>query len=197
FLQGGDRFGVEAAPAQAFGIDADRTEWIARADEIRRNVLTNGAGAAYHGVRPDAYKLAYRRQAAQDRPVADMDMAGQLHAIGNDGMVAHLAIMGDMHIGHDPVVVAEPRHAYVLGGAGIDGDIFAHHVAVADFKARGFARIFFVLGHAPYGAETVEVVVGTHRGQAVDDAMRADDGTGAYGHMLADDAVGAYLYVVG
>src|SRR3546814_18852920 len=111
------------------------------------------AGAPYHGVRADAYELMHGGQAAQYGPVADMDMSRQLHAVGDDGMATYLAIVRDMHIGHDPVVVFQAGHAHVLRGTGVAGDVFAHHIAITAFKTRGFALIFFYFRPAAVGAE--------------------------------------------
>src|SRR5690606_29093325 len=60
------------------------------------------------------HELVDSRHAAQYRPVADMNMTGKLHAVGENGVRAHLAVMRNMHVGHDPVVVAHARHTDVL-----------------------------------------------------------------------------------
>src|SRR3546814_367635 len=76
-------------------------------------------------------------------------------------------------------------------------DLFAHHIAIADFKPRGFALIFFILRHAADGAEPVEGVVGAYAGVAVDDAMRTDHRTLADDDVFTDDAIGPYADVIG
>src|SRR5690606_34068248 len=141
-FQGRDGLGAVAASAQAFGVDAHRSERIARPDQIRRDILADGAGAAYHGVRAYARKLMYGGQSTQNRPVADMNVAGKLHTVGNDGMVAYLAIVGDVRISHDPVVIAQAGNTYILRRACIDGDVFPYGVTVADLEPRGLTRIF-------------------------------------------------------
>src|SRR5690606_14154134 len=107
FLERRNGFGIETAPAQPFGIDADRSEGIARTDQVRRNVLADGTRAAYHGMRTYAHELMHGGQSAQYCPITDMDMPGKLHAVGNDGMVAELTIVRNVHISHDPVVAAQ------------------------------------------------------------------------------------------
>ncbi len=53
---------------------------------------------------PDGAELMHAGQPAQDGPVAYPHMPAQLHAVGQDGVVADMAIMRNVHIGHDPVV---------------------------------------------------------------------------------------------
>src|SRR5690606_12949007 len=137
----GNGFGRVAAPAEPFAVDADRPEGVARADDIGRDVLPYGTGAAYHAMRADAHELVHGRRTAQYGPVVDMDMAGQLHAVGNDRVAGYLAIVRNVHVGHDPVVVAHAGYTHVLRRARIDGDVLAHHVAVADLESGGLALV--------------------------------------------------------
>ena len=58
-------------------------------------------------MRPQPTELMNHGKAPQNDPVTHVHMPGQLSAVGKDGVVAHLAIMGQMHISHDPVVVAD------------------------------------------------------------------------------------------
>ena len=47
-------------------------------------------------------------------PVADVHVAGELRVVGEDGVVADLAVVREVHVGHDPVVVADAGDAAVL-----------------------------------------------------------------------------------
>src|SRR5690606_34233927 len=133
---------------------------------------------------------------ANDGPVVDMDMPSQLHIVGNDGVRTDLAVMSDVHIGHDPVVVAQAGHSDILNRAGVHRHILPEHVAVTDFQPGGLAAILFVLRHAPDRAEPVKHIVGTDGGVAVDDAMRTHLGARPNGDMRANQAVGADFNVV-
>src|SRR5690554_7571010 len=99
-------------------------------------------------------------------------MAGQLDAIGNNSVAAFRSIVRHMHIGHDPVVVAQPRYAYVLRGAGIKRDELAHHVAIADLQAGGLTIVFLVLRDASYRAVTVKRILAADSGVPIYDAMQ-------------------------
>src|SRR3546814_20788089 len=57
FLECRYGFGAETTPAQAFRVDSNRAEGIAGSNQVRRYVLADGAGATYHGMRSDTYKI--------------------------------------------------------------------------------------------------------------------------------------------
>src|SRR5690606_20416568 len=137
----------------------------------RRNVLSYGTGAANHGVRANACKLMHGRETAQNRPVADVYVAGQLDAVGYYRVMPDLAVVRNVRVRHDPVVVAHPGDADVLRRAGIDGHVLADRIAVADLEPCGLTAVLLVLRDPAYGAKTVEIIVGTDGGMTVDRAV--------------------------
>src|SRR5699024_2653354 len=188
---------VKAPATQSFGVDADRTKRIAGANDVGRDILADGAGAAHHGMSTNMHELMHSRQAPQYGPVAHMNMAGQLNGVGNDGVAGNLAVVGNMNISHDPVVIAHPRGADVLHGAGIDGDVLADHVAIANGQGRWLALVLLVLRLAANGTESVKGVVGTNGGVAVKDVVRPDDTPRPDFDVGPDDAVGPHFHVGG
>ena len=144
----------------------------------------------------DAAELVHPGEAAEYGVVAHMHVAGELGVVGEYGVVADLAVVGEMHVGHDPVVVAQARHAGVLRGAAVERAEFADGVAVADFQPRRLARVFLVLRHLAQRAELENPVVAADAGMAGDHHMRADPGAGADLDVLADDGIGADFDVV-
>src|SRR5690606_32902924 len=106
-FQGADYLGAEAPALQTLGIDTHRPKRISGADDVRRNVLSNGACAANHAVSADADKLMDWGSSAKYGPIADMYMASQLYATGDDRLVSYLEFMGNMEISHSPVIVAD------------------------------------------------------------------------------------------
>ena len=80
---------------------------------------------------PMCAELVHARQPAdEERPVADVHVARQRDAVGEHGAVAQAHVMGDVHVGHDPVV--RKKHALFLVGAGVERAELADRVAVAD-----------------------------------------------------------------
>lgn len=147
------------------------------------------AGKARHHMGAHLGVLVHTREAANDRPVGHMHMACQGRVVGQNGLVADLAIMGDMHIGHDPVVITDPRHPAILGGAGVEGAELADGVAVADLQAGRLAGIFFVLRHAAERGMCMDLVGLTDRGDALDHAVRTYFGVGADANLGANNCV--------
>ncbi len=112
-----------------------------------------------------------------------------VRVVGQDRVVADLAIVRDVHIGHDPVVVAHARHAAVsCARADIEGAELADRVAVADHQLARLARVFLVLRNRAERVELEDAVVAADGGVALDHAVRANGGSGAHPHMRADHA---------
>ena len=115
-------------------------------------------------MRANLHKLVNHREATQNRPIAHMHMASQLGVIGKNGVVTHHAIVRQVHIGHQPVVVADAGHASVPGGTDVEGAELAHGVAVADHQLTGLTGIFFVLRNRAERVELEDAVVPADRG---------------------------------
>ena len=79
--------------------------------------------------------------------IADLDMPRKARAIGKHRMIGDMAIMGDMHIGHEQIIVAYARHPATAGGAAMDRALLPKHVTVADFEQRALAAEPQVLRH--------------------------------------------------
>ena len=71
-------------------------------------------------MRADAHELVHARHAADDRLVADVHVARQLRVARQMMLLPSWQSCADVHVGHDPVVVADARDARVLHRAGVD-----------------------------------------------------------------------------
>ena len=80
-----------------------------------------------------------------DRPVADIDVAAERRAIREDDLVAEAAVVRDVRIGHEEIVVADAGHARAGDVPRLTVHGFAEHVAVADLEPSGLALVFLVL----------------------------------------------------
>ena len=87
----------------------------------------------------------HHREAPQNHPVTHVHVTGQLRVVGEDGVAANLTIVGQMHVSHDPVVVADTRHARIRGRSYVERAEFADRVAVPQNQLTRFTRVFFVL----------------------------------------------------
>ena len=126
-----------------------------------------------------------------------MHMAGQRRTVGHDGVVADLAVVRHMHIGHDPVVAADAGDAGILRGAQVEGAEFAYGVVVADLKARRFACVFLVLRDLAERAELKDAVMRPMRGMPARSPHADRPSARTDLDMFADDGIGADLDVVG
>jgi hypothetical protein len=106
-------------------------------------------------------------EAAQYGMVTYRHMPGQLRAIGEYGVIAHLTIMRDMNICHDPVVIAETRDADILHRTNIKGTTFANGVVISYFQSGRFVSIFFVLRNFAQRTKLKDAIVLADAGMAV------------------------------
>ena len=89
-------------------------------------------------------------------------------------MVADDAVVRDVHVGHDPVVVADARRAAAFAGAAVQRDELADQVAIADDQLALFAAEFLVLRDRADRGELEDAVVAADARRAFDDDVRAD-----------------------
>src|SRR5688572_28793532 len=181
----------EAAPLEAFGVDATRLGRPARDRDVRGHVLRHIAEHARQRVRADAAKLVDRREAAEDRVVADADVARYRGVVREDRVVAHDTVVRDVTVGHDPVVAADRRHAGILDRAAIQRAVLADRVAVADDELRALAVVLLVLRIVADRGELEDVVVDADDGRTFDDGMRLDASAAADLDVGSDDRVRA------
>lgn len=142
----------------------------------------------------DANELVYDGESAQDGPVPHMDMARKLGVVRKDRVAAYLAIVRQMDVSHDPVVVPDGGHSTILHGADVHGAELADGVAIAKNQLARFAAVLFVLGNAAERCVPEDAVVLPDRRVAFDDAVRANSGVGANADVRPDEGVGADGY---
>ncbi len=65
--------------------------------------------AADERVLRDAAELMDARERADRRVVADLDVAGQRRGVGEDDPASDVGVVRDVRVGHEQVVVADPR----------------------------------------------------------------------------------------
>ena len=93
-----------------------------------------------------------------------MHVTSQLGAVGKDGVIAHMTVMCQMHVGHDPVVIAQLGHARIAGRANVKSAKLTDGVAVANYQLARLAAVFFVLGNGPERVELKDAVVTAYGG---------------------------------
>src|SRR5690606_26437528 len=131
------------------------------------------------------------------RPVVDPDVTGQGGVVDQDAVVADHAVVADMDVGHQQVVVADGGLAAVLHGATVDGHALADHVVIANDQAGRLALVLEVRSVLAHRGELEDLVVPADHGRALEHHVRADHGTLADFHIGPDDRPRADLDIRG
>src|SRR5689334_16717616 len=138
-------------------------------------------------MRADRDELMRTGKPAQHGIVADVDVARQSRDIGESRVIPHLAIVRDVHVSHDPVVVADARDPGVLRRAAVERAILPDGVAVADLQRGRLPRVFLVLRRPSEHAESENAVLRSYAGSSLDHDVRTDRRALAGLNVLADD----------
>src|SRR6185437_10938543 len=135
----------EPPSLEALGVDRMWNGVIARHHDIRRHIAGDDRAARQEGVRADLAMLMHRRKTAENDPVADLDMTGEGDAIGEHRVASHDAVVRDVRVSHEEIVVADMGDGPVVDRAAVHRAAFAKDVAVTDLEAGRLAAIFLVL----------------------------------------------------
>jgi hypothetical protein len=103
--------------------------------------------------------------------------------------------MGQMHIGHDPVIRAKPGHSDVLRRTAVERAEFTNGIAISDLESCRFACVLFILGHLPDGAKLKNPVAIPDAGMSIYDDMRSDPAVLADLDVFSYDRISAYCNI--
>ena len=192
---------VEAGALQAHAVDGARRRPVPFGDRERHDVLVRERARGHERVRAEPRELRDAGEAADERVVLDRHVARELRAVDDDDVIGELAVMADVRVGHDEVVIADARDAAALRGTDVDADELADPIVRADRERRVRAAVVAQVLRRPaeHGA-VLDAVVGADRHAPVataDPRVRLDDGTGADIDLALDDAVRADLRIGG
>src|SRR6185437_10683744 len=177
---------------EALGVDRVRNGMIARHHHIGRHVAGDDRATGQEGMRADPAMLMHRRETAENDPVPDLDVTGERDAVGEDRVASHHAVVRDVRIGYEEIVVADAGDALVVDRAAVERAAFAKDIAVADLEAGRLTGVFLVLRRIAQRSELIDPVARADRGRTVDDDMGADDGARTDANLRADDTEGTH-----
>ena len=152
------------------------------------------ADTAQHRVLPDARELVYSQHAAGHHMVLNRHVAGQSGVVGHDNVVAKFAVMRDMDICHEEIIVTHGGHSIAAHRAQMHGDVLPDPVVAAHNKGCLFPIVLQVLWDHPYAGIGEQFVVLPKRGVAVNCDVRDQAGALAYLHFGAHHAQRAYIH---
>jgi hypothetical protein len=81
------------------------------------------------------------------------DMASQGGGIGHNDLIAYLAVMGDMRIGHDKISMTQCGVSPSFNRGPVDSYKFSNNVFIPNGHPSGFPSIAHVLGCRSNGNE--------------------------------------------
>jgi hypothetical protein len=121
-------------------------------------------------------ELMNPRKPADDGEVLNVDVSGKVCRVGHDDVIAQLAVMGDMAVRHQQVVIADDGDADVGAGRPINRNVFPDRVMIADNDPRLLASELEILGGAAERCELRDSAFLTDIGMGFDDYVGADTG---------------------
>ena len=135
-----------------------------------------------------------RRQPTYADIVLQRHVAGQGGAVGEDDVVADPAVVADVGIDHEQVVVPDAGLHAATVRADVEGGELADRVPVADRQRAVLPAILHVLRHRAHAGELENPVVAADRRAALHYAMRPHARILTDAHVRADHRVRADLY---
>ena len=184
---------IEALASETGAFEADGVEAVAarfaRRDNFRewKHILGDHGVGADVGVAADAAELLHGRKGADGGVIVHDDVAGESRAIDENCVAADLAVVADVGVGHDQIVIAHAGDAAALHGAAADGAKFAKGVAVTDFERDALARIGEVLRIATDDGKGIQAIIFSEARGAFDDGVMIEDAAVAEFDFVADN----------
>src|SRR6266481_3334001 len=140
----------------------------------RRHVLGNHRRRADIRVAPQAATLVHRRKRAQRYEILHGHVTRQRSAVHEQRIVADLAVVPDVRIRQEKIIIANPRDTAALRGSPADGHMFAKNVCFAHMQFDALAAESVVLWIAANHAKRVKHVVVCEFRRAADHRIRAN-----------------------
>jgi hypothetical protein len=137
----------------------------------------------------DTAELMHAGECTDSGVIFDDDMARQSRGIGHDDVVAQRAVMADVRVCHQKIMVPDSRVPTTALGPSMDVYVFAKNVVVADCKEGFFAFEFQILWLKTDCSERIEMIVIADDRRTFDNYMRLEMASVSDSHSSAHAAV--------
>ena len=127
--------------------------------------------------------------------ILNRDVAGQANRVGEDDVIAQLAVVSDVRVAEEESVGADAGGG-LRNGAAVHGGVFTEHIVVADLEVGRLAGILQVLGLAADAREGKELIALAEGGRAFEHHIGVEHAVITQNHIRAHHAEGADLHVV-
>lgn len=185
---------IEALAGEASALEADGIEAVAARfagrDDFRewKHVLSDHSVRADVGMAADAAELLDGRKRADGGVIVHGDVPGERRAIHENRVAADLAIVADVRVGHDEIVIAETRDAAAFHGAAIHRGEFAKCVAVSDFERDALACKRQILRIAANDRKWIQAIILAEARRAFDDGVMIENASIAEFDIISDNS---------
>src|SRR3990172_2955040 len=154
-----------------------------------RYVFEQGCVHAGHAMRADATILMNQGEASEKSIVADMHMPGETRCIRENCSLSDAAVMRDMTVGHDEIVVTDDRLPAALDSPAIQRTVLAYGIAIADGEARGLALVADMLWRVAERTKLKYTILTSDASRTVNHDVRTDPAAGADVDVGPDDRI--------
>jgi hypothetical protein len=118
---------------------------IALNDGIRHRILDDNRITADESLKADPAKLMHARISTDACPISDLDMSGERRRICHDYFVSKQAVVRNVCLCHQQIIIADPGCPAAAGRAAVDRHEFANMISFSDLGPGRFAGVFQVL----------------------------------------------------
>lgn len=161
---------------------------VTRHHEKGWDVFKHHGGGRGKTITSHAAKLMNPGEATEGDKILHRDVTRQSRIICEYVIIANEAIVGNVHVCHDPIIITEARYSSAPFRAPVDGAVFPNHVTVTHFQYGMIAFIeFFVLRNFPHRSELVNFVITPDIGGPLNDSVRPYPATVTDGDVRANN----------
>lgn len=157
-----------------------------------RQVFANGRSSLHQRQLAHSDELVHETISGDKSAILDVNMASQQSAIGDDHVVAKVAIVTDMAVGHEKIVGTDFGFFGKFIGA-VHGDTFAKHVSITNPESCGGSIVLQILRCIPDDTARVKNILFADVGFPREMDMRTYFAMGADRDVGVDDGKRTHL----
>src|SRR5438034_9206805 len=99
-----DLFNSESPALHTNGIYTGIRQRMTGSFDIRRHIFSNQGASTEHGMLANVDKLMDRTHSAEDSPITNSNMTGDLCVIAHDAVITYNAIMRQVAVSHEQAI---------------------------------------------------------------------------------------------
>ena len=160
-------------------------------------IAVKGCAHTRVGMGSHPTELVHQGEAAQGDTVPDMNMACQRGVVCKNNVTPNFAVMGNVAIRHNQVMVTDTRYTATPHGSTVKGGRFSNDVVIANNKLSGFVFVAQILGRLAKAYKRVDLAVFANGAGARNNRMRGNPAALANFYVGTNDGKGVNPDVIG